>query len=80
MQYLAGSAVTEFRIHWLSAHLVSDPAAKARGPVPWNKCRIIKGRICGSESVRRCKHHNVFQDLQQASDAMVRVILAMTIA
>jgi len=67
---LACSAVTEFRVHGLSAHLVANAATKARGPIPGNECRIIKGRIFGSESVSGRKHHDSFRNLQEAFGAM----------
>ena len=61
MQCLASFAVTEFRIHRLSAHLVANAAAKTRSLVFWHKCRIIKGCIFGSESVFGREHHKSFQ-------------------
>ena len=56
VQFPAGRAVTNFRIHGISAHLVSNGPAKAGGPVFGDKCRVIQGRIFGSESVFHQKH------------------------
>jgi hypothetical protein len=61
MQCLASFAVTEFRVHRLSAHLIANAAAKTRSLVFWYKCRIIKGCIFGSESVLGREHHKSFQ-------------------
>ena len=51
VQFLAGQAVTNFRIHGISAHLVSNGPAKAGGPVFGDKRHVVQGRIFGSESV-----------------------------
>ena len=56
VQFLARQAVTNFRIHGIGAHLVSNGPAKAGGPVFWDKRRVVKGGIFGSESVFHGKH------------------------
>jgi hypothetical protein len=42
VQFLAGQAVTDFRIHGIGAHLVSNGPAKAGGPVFGNKRRVVQ--------------------------------------
>jgi hypothetical protein len=56
VEFLARQAVTNFRIHGIGAHLVSNGPTKARGPVFGDKRRVIQGRIFGSESVFHGKH------------------------
>jgi hypothetical protein len=56
VQFLARQAVTNFRIHGISAHLVSNRPTKAGGPVFGDKRRIVEGCIFGSESVFWGKH------------------------
>lgn len=51
MQHLACPTMTDLRIHRFCTHLVANAAAKAGGPVLWDKCWIMKGRIFWSESV-----------------------------
>jgi len=51
MQSLAGLAVTELRIHGISAHFVANSTTKARRPIFGNKCRIVKGRVCSAKLV-----------------------------
>jgi hypothetical protein len=50
VQFLAHQAVTNFRIHGISAHLVLNGPAKAGGPVFGEKRRVVQGRVFGSES------------------------------
>jgi len=56
MQLLARQAMTNLRIHGISAHLVSNSPAKAGGPVFGNKRRVVQIRILGAESVFYGKH------------------------
>ncbi len=63
MQHLTTPAVTELRIHGISAHFVANPATKTRCPEQGNKGRIIEGRICGSEVLAvRTFHLSIFLD------------------
>jgi hypothetical protein len=56
VQFLAGQAVTNFRIHGISAHLVSNGTTKAGGSVFGDKRRVVQGRIFGSESLFHGKY------------------------
>jgi hypothetical protein len=56
VQFLAGQAVTDFRIHGIGVYIVSNGTTKAGGPVFGDKRRVVQGRIFGSESVFHGKH------------------------
>jgi hypothetical protein len=60
VQFLACQAVTDFRIHGISAHLISNGPTKADGSVFRNIRCIVKGGIFGSESVHSGKHLQSF--------------------
>ncbi len=56
VQFLARPAVTNFRIHGISTHLVANTPTKAGGSVLGDKLRIINGCIFESVSVSCGKH------------------------